>query len=446
MMTRVARRKVAGFVVVSALSLGWTAAEYVRLPALFGMGQYTVTVQLDEAHGLYPKAEVTYRGVTVGSVRELSFDGDGIEAELRIDDDVSIPSDVVAEVHSVSAVGEQYVNLVPRSTGGEPLESGSVIPQQDTETPVATTELIDELNELVHSVPDGALRTTVDEMYAGLATTPREQVRILDSSEELLADARDAQPATIGLLEDAVPVLRTQRRHSPDLASYLDDLASWTGQLEASDRQLRTLLREGPGFADETTALVDDLAATLPPLMADLASWGEVLDVYRPGIEHILTVLPATLEATMAGAPASRLDDPYPESNLSFKVGVNDPPVCIQGFEDAHRHRDPSEVGPAPFPDRSWCKVAPSDPRAVRGARNQPCPQDPYRRGPDAASCGLLFEYEPFAPQLDGRRSAGARGLGAPDVAALLTEGEAGTPPRTWQELVRLPLDEGLIP
>ena len=110
---------------------------YMRLPEMVGIGQYRVTVELPETGGLYPRANVTYRGAQVGTVDsvELTDTGAGVAAVLSLTSDIKIPADVEAEVHSVSSVGEQYVQLIPRSGQGPDLEDGDVIPVDRTSVP-----------------------------------------------------------------------------------------------------------------------------------------------------------------------------------------------------------------------------------------------------------------------------------------------------------------------
>ncbi len=102
---------------------------YMRLPATwFDIGRYTVTVELPRAGGLYATGNVTYRGTEVGRVDSVRLTDNGVEAVLSLRSDVKIPSDLDAEVHSQSAVGEQYVALLPRGATAPPLKNGDVIP------------------------------------------------------------------------------------------------------------------------------------------------------------------------------------------------------------------------------------------------------------------------------------------------------------------------------
>jgi phospholipid/cholesterol/gamma-HCH transport system substrate-binding protein len=106
------------FAVVATTALMIMVFAYMRLPAFLGVGQYRVTVQLPETGGLYPRSNVTYRGVQVGEVKSVQLTDTGVAAVLSLNSDVKIPADLKAEVHSVSSVGEQYIQLLPRSGEG----------------------------------------------------------------------------------------------------------------------------------------------------------------------------------------------------------------------------------------------------------------------------------------------------------------------------------------
>lgn len=78
----------------------------------------TVTLELPDTGGLYRFSNVTYRGVQIGKVTAVGPTATGVKATLQRDTSPKIPADVHAAVRSMSAVGEQYVGLVPRSDSG----------------------------------------------------------------------------------------------------------------------------------------------------------------------------------------------------------------------------------------------------------------------------------------------------------------------------------------
>src|ERR1700744_6601173 len=100
---------------VTVLSCGAMPFNFMKLPAtLFGMGEYTVAVDLPQSGGLYQTSVVTYRGTDVGQVKSVDVTETGVRAVLAMRSGVKVPSDVQASVHSRSAIGEQYIELTPK--------------------------------------------------------------------------------------------------------------------------------------------------------------------------------------------------------------------------------------------------------------------------------------------------------------------------------------------
>src|ERR1700710_1650282 len=105
---------------VTIVSCGAMAFNYMKLPeALFGIGEYNVTVDLSQSGGLYENSVVTYRGTDVGQVKSVNVTSTGVRAVLAMRSGVKVPADVQASVHSRSAIGEQFIELTPK-LGSDP--------------------------------------------------------------------------------------------------------------------------------------------------------------------------------------------------------------------------------------------------------------------------------------------------------------------------------------
>ena len=65
-----------------------------------------------------------------------------------------------------------------------------------------------------------------------------------------------------------------------------------TGQVVQNDSDLRTILNAGPGAADEVSRLLDQVKPTLPVLLANLTTVGEVGVTYNPSLRQLLVLLP----------------------------------------------------------------------------------------------------------------------------------------------------------
>jgi phospholipid/cholesterol/gamma-HCH transport system substrate-binding protein len=169
MLTLGARIKVVLFAVIAIAVLAYVGLRYAKLGAYVGLpGYYSVTLDLPQAGGLYPNADVTYRGVAVGRVGAVRLVPGGVQADLDISDSAPhIPADTQAAVADLSAVGETYVDLRPRTAAGPYLRAGSVISQADSQIPPPVTDLLGAVDSLANSVPAGALRTLVNEPHPG---------------------------------------------------------------------------------------------------------------------------------------------------------------------------------------------------------------------------------------------------------------------------------------
>src|SRR5258708_39189391 len=106
MLDRLTKIQLAIFALITVIALTVMGIFYLRLPATFGIGTYSVRADFVAGGGLYKNANVTYRGVAVGRVESVSLNPSGVTAEMRLNSGTTIPSNVTAPVKSVSAIGE----------------------------------------------------------------------------------------------------------------------------------------------------------------------------------------------------------------------------------------------------------------------------------------------------------------------------------------------------
>lgn len=255
--SRMIKIQLAIFGVVSLIAVSIMAFGYLKLPSmLFGAGHYKVTVELPESAGLYPRGNVTYRGTEVGQVDSVQLTGSGVEAVLSLRSDVSIPSDLQAEVHSVSAIGEQYLDLLPREGNSIPLKNGDVIPVAETKVPVDINNLLDTTNRGLEAVPAENLRTVIDESYIGFGGLGPELSRIVNASTALAAEARKNLESITTLIDKSPAVLDSQIQTADSLQAWARNLASVTDQLRNENVSVSSLLPAGARAAGEGQKLL----------------------------------------------------------------------------------------------------------------------------------------------------------------------------------------------
>ncbi|MBV5245962.1 MCE family protein [Mycolicibacterium sp. PAM1] len=386
------------FSLLAVTALGIMVFGYMRLPEMIGIGQYKVTLELPETGGLYERSNVTYRGSQVGIVESVGLTDRGVAAELSLNSDVSIPADLIASVRSQSAVGEQFVELVPQSGDGPALRNGDVISRDRARVPADVNTVLELTNEGLRAIPQDNLRTVVDEAYEAVGGLGPELRRLVNGSSQLAIDARANLDSLTTVIDESKPVLDSQIETSGSIRAWASNLADLTGQLQSQDAAVSGILSNGPGAAEETRALFDRIKPTLPIVLANLISVGEVAVAYQPNLEQLLVLLPQGTAVTQAvGVAKNGTKQDYMGDYLVFNLNLNVPPPCTTGFLPAQQQRAPTFED---APDRPrgdlYCRVPQDSAFNVRGARNIPCATVPGKRAPSAAMCESGEVYVPL--------------------------------------------------
>lgn len=394
MFTRLVRIQLIVFTIASVVGIAVMAFGYLRAPILLGLGRITVVLELPSGGGLYDFANVTYRGVKVGVVTDVALTPKGANATMSLNTSPRIPVDLVAEVHSLSAVGEQYVDLLPRDTSPPYLEDGSVIPVQNSTVPQPVGEMLDNASALLRSIPKDKLSALLDESAAGLDDAGFDLGSLIDSAAGL-ADASNGVSGELrALFDDSAPLLEGAAQSADATRTWARSLAGITGQLVADDPALRTIMAEGPAALDEVSRLLADARPTLPVLLANMRSLGQVAVTYNPSLEQLLVLVPSFFAGMGALSHISNATG-LPLGN--FRIGLNDPAPCTAGFLPPSQWRSPADTTTVDTPEGLYCKLPQDSPLLVRGLRNLPCMAHPGKRAPTVDICDSPEPYQPIA-------------------------------------------------
>ena len=393
MLTRFVRNQLIIFTIASVLGITAMIFVYMQVPTLLGIGRMTVKVELPRTGGLYRFSNVTYRGVQIGRVTDVRATREGAVATLSLQTSPKIPADLQANVLSVSAVGEQYVDLQPRTDSGPYLGNGSVIAMKDTTVPVKVGPMLTKVSALLNSIPKEKLAQLLDESFKGLNGAADDLSVLFDSSTRLSNDLNATADRTKALIDDGRPLLDGQAASADAVRTWARGLAGVTGQIAADDEQLRGVLNNGAAAADEASQLLNQIKPTLPVLLANLVTVGQVGVTYHASLEQLLVLLPPYIASIQAvGLPRN---NPTGYTQGEFTLTINDPPACSVGFLPPSSWRTPADLSEIDTPDGLYCKLPQDSPIAVRGARNYPCMGQPGKRAPTVEICE---SEQPFSP------------------------------------------------
>lgn len=355
------------FVLIAMAGVGYLGARYVGLDRLFGAGGYRVDVQLADSGGIFRNAEVTYRGVAVGTVNGLRLRPGGVTAELYLNDDAPpVPADTRAVVTNRSAIGEQTIDLRPERAGGPYLRDGSVIDVGRTALPPVPTDVLANADALVGSVNTAALRTVVTELGTGFAGTGPALGQLIDGIAAVTETATRHLPETVSLLRAAPTVLNTQAAESQDIRTYSRGLQQIAAQLKDSDPDLRTILDRAPETTDQVDELLDQAGPPLAEVLRDTRPIAQLLERRQPALEQYLVAFPMvnTLGPTISAGGRGR---------LAAILYLFDPPPCLKGYVPPSQRRAANDLSPSKVDfDKLGCTEPKGSPILVRGPQNAP--------------------------------------------------------------------------
>jgi phospholipid/cholesterol/gamma-HCH transport system substrate-binding protein len=357
------------FAIITVLGISYTTVRYIGVGRGVLNQQYTAYVDLTDSGGIFTGAEVTYRGVAIGRVGPIELTKDGIRVRMDLKRGLHIPRDTVAVVANRSAVGEQYIDLQPRSDQGPFLDNGGsyTIPRQDTRLPVSTTELLSNADRLVSSVNPQYVGIVMDELDKAFSGSAADLQAILDSNDKLLETANDTYPSTAALLDNSKVVLDTQRQQGSNIRTFARGLHELTGEIRRDDPGLRSAIDNTVPVTQQTSKLIDDVAPALPVLLANMATTGQILTSRIDSLRSILIMYPIAMSGAFTVAPG--------DGTLHFGLvlNVDSPAPCTQGYEKT-RVRDPRFTKPVKAQQGVGCTLPKNSSQDVRGARNAPPP------------------------------------------------------------------------
>ncbi|GAA2447111.1 MlaD family protein [Actinomadura vinacea] len=357
------------FALITVIGVTIVSVNYIGVGRGLLGRQYTAFVDLSDSGGVFTNAEVTYRGVPVGRVGPIRLTPNGIKVELRLERGKRIPREgTSATVANRSAVGEQYIDLQPAKATGPYLDEGKpyTIPRHLTKLPVSTAELLRNVDSLVSSVDPRHLGTIVNELDQAFSGSASDLQAILDDTDRLIQTADQAYPDTKRLLDDGATVLNTQRSQAANIRGFARNLNVLTTQLRRDDPALRAAIDATPGAVTEIDKTIDGLAPTLPVLLANLTTTGQVIASHKDGLRSIFVLYPLSLGLGYTVTPGDGTQ------HIGLALNLDSPPPCTKGFRPKKDQRWPQSTG-SKEPDLNRGCTEPKDSgRVVRGARNHP--------------------------------------------------------------------------
>ena len=274
-----------------------------------GGGGYTITATFTRAVALYEGSQVQVMGADVGTVEDVSVDGDVIRVELSVQDDVPLPDDVQAAIVPLTLVGERNVVLFPAwQPGDERLADGADIPVERTVVPVEPDEALEAFTELAQSVDPEEVSRLISTSANALDGHGDEMNAALSASADVTGLLAAEGDDLMEVAEDLAQLTSTLGTREEQLGRLLDAFAAATGVLADERESIRTFLSALVQLTSEGELLLERFDQQLPQDVATLADVALTLQVNVESLSQLLQALPANSRMVVnAWDPVRRL-------------------------------------------------------------------------------------------------------------------------------------------
>lgn len=275
------------------ISLGLVYAMATQVLSIL-QPRYAVNAIFPDAGGVFTNQEVTYRGVTVGQVGEMKVTEEGVSIELLIDEAYDeIPAeDVEARVMFKSAVGEQFVDILPAGDGEPYLENGDEIPMDQNTIPVSTQELLTTLEAVLRGVPPDALEGAVDALGVGLTGHGPDIATIIESMADLAELFAEKAPEVQGILREGTKVGSAFVASSDDFKRAVADLVEVSEELSQDRGALQRLMENANFTSEEVVALLRDYKGNVDKFLPTFAELNDLQAEHAGDLSQLFIHLP----------------------------------------------------------------------------------------------------------------------------------------------------------
>lgn len=259
--------KVVSFAVVCLLILGALAAKIGNISLFSHRVGYSV--DLADATGLQPSAEVKIAGVTVGQVTGVQVQRAHALVTFSVDSKVHVPADTEAGIQWANVIGQDFLYLYPGHSTRS-LRPGATIPLSANVAGPNIGALLNSLGPLL-----GALRpqqaNQVVEAFASALQGDEGQVDQLIQNAAAVSQTVGSVDTQVGQVVDNMnAVFSALSSRSSDLGAVIDNLDTVTQSLAGRNTLLDQTVTNLGQVAQEVATLEGDTHGSLTSAINDL--------------------------------------------------------------------------------------------------------------------------------------------------------------------------------
>lgn len=285
-------------------------------------------------------AKVKMRGVEIGTVKSITYTGDGARLQLAISPDQlrMVPSNAGVDIASTTVFGAKYVNFTPpRQPSGESLRPGQTVDARHVTVEFNT--LFQQLTEVLAKVNPEKLNATLTALGTALQGRGDKLGQLLSDSDAYLKDINPSLPALRRDLRSTAGVTNIYADTAPDLLRTTNNATVTSKSIVDEEHNFDMMLANLTGLVDTTQPILNDnkkplitaldlLRPTADLLYQDRASLPCVINAFGDNWALYQRIFGGTGQGLLLDAGFMPGGEPYHYPQDLPKVNASGPVVC----------------------------------------------------------------------------------------------------------------------
>jgi phospholipid/cholesterol/gamma-HCH transport system substrate-binding protein len=284
--------------------VGYVASLGVRIapPAR----RANLSMDVSDISNLEVESNVLLRGVPVGKVSRIDATTSNATIHFYIDDKYRVPADSVVRLENLSALGESYIELEPRNSGGPVFQDGQRVAPESVKPPGSISELGVSVVRMLNQLDPNQLKRVIGEADAGLPdpysvlpNLQRASLLLRNTTADLNGQGKKVLENSQSLLENAGfvgPALADTTPAAQDLGPELQ--MEWNNAMTIPTREPGASVYVLGKLVQRIQKLLDDRAPDIrvltEPLTANIKAIAAALTTIDPSqvLANLLAAVP----------------------------------------------------------------------------------------------------------------------------------------------------------
>ncbi|MCA2252154.1 MlaD family protein [Mycobacterium intracellulare] len=263
-----------GVIIAFAVSVIWSFGVRTGPPAQ----RTNLNMAVPDIKGLVVGSNVLLRGQPVGKVTEINTATSDATVQFYVDGDHHIPIDTDVRLDNLSALGEAYIGLAPRTSGGPVYKDGQRISPTSIEAPPSISELATSVVRVLNQLDPGQLKRILGEADAALPAPEQVLPNLAHASSLLRSQATSMHGRGQEVIDNFQALLRNAGWVGPLLGDLISPIrAAGFGAAGTYQGMMHTLEWNNPrdmalfgDYLDRIQAFLDTRAPDLKVLTETL--------------------------------------------------------------------------------------------------------------------------------------------------------------------------------